>query len=351
MFPAVELLDQAWFHRAAEHQSRLAMPASALGRLLPLGQQLCAIQQTLLPTAEPAAVVVMAADHGVTQEAVSAYPQQVTAQMVRTFLTGGAAINVLARRTGTRLLIVDMGVKVLPPEIGGHPGLIRLSLGHGTRNFASEPAMTEDQARTAIARGSRLTECLIAEGIQVLALGEMGIGNTTSASALAAVLTGVPVDQVTGRGTGIGDEVWQRKCRVIEQAIARHHPDPAQPLSVLAALGGFEIAGLVGVALQAASRRRLVVLDGFISSVAGLLAARLAPAAPQYLVASHLSVEIGHRHVLQALDLTPLFELGMRLGEGTGAVLALPMIQAAADLMREMLTFDSAGVSGRSSDA
>jgi len=345
-------LDPAWFRQAAAHQARLTMPAGALGRLLTLGQQLCAIQETLQPQAEPATVVVMAADHGIAAEGVSVYPQEVTGQMVLNFLRGGAAINVLARRQGADVLVVDMGIQtpaVLEP-FAACPALVRgLSLGTGTASFLHGPAMSQAVAARAIAAGRVIVaERLVPAGCKVVALGEMGIGNTTSASALTAALTGLAAETVTGRGTGLDDAGWQRKVGVIRQALARHFPGqvgPVAPLTALAAVGGFEIAGLVGVALEAAARRLVVVLDGFISSVAGLLAVRLEPEVRGYCVASHRSVEAGHRAVLEALDVQPLFDLGLRLGEGSGAVLALPLLRSAADLVREMATFESAGVS------
>ncbi|MBL8793415.1 MAG: nicotinate-nucleotide--dimethylbenzimidazole phosphoribosyltransferase [Planctomycetia bacterium] len=342
-------LDPDWFRRAAEHQARLTMPTGALGRLLELGQQLCAIQETLKPVAEPATVVVMAADHGIAEEGVSAYPQEVTGQMLLNFARGGAAINVLARGAGAQVLTVDLGVKQ-PPALDT-AGLLRYPIAAGTANFLHGPAMSFAQAEQAIAVGRRLvTDELTPRGVQVVALGEMGIGNTTSASALTALLTGQLVAAVTGRGTGLDDAGWRHKVAVIERALARHFPQRAAsvaPLAALSAVGGFEIAGLVGVALEAAARRMVVVLDGFISSVAGLLAVRLEPALRGYCVAAHCSVEAGHRTVLAALDLKPLLDLGLRLGEGSGAALALPLLRGAADIMREMATFESAGVRDR----
>jgi nicotinate-nucleotide--dimethylbenzimidazole phosphoribosyltransferase len=346
-------LDPHWLERAAEHQARLTMPTGALGRLLELGRQLCAVQQTLRPCAEPAAVLVLAADHGIAAEGVSAYPQAVTGQMVANFLRGGAAINVLARRQGARLLVVDMGVKDAPAGVPTDPhcGFVGdVAVTRGTANFLHGPALTAAQVDHAIETGRRLVAERLAD-VRVVALGEMGIANTTSASALAAALTGRPAAVVTGRGTGLDDAGWRHKVDVIERALALHFPDgrgPAiDPRAALAAVGGLEIAGLAGAALEAAARRMLVVLDGFISSVAGLIAVRLEPAVRGYLVAAHRSVEAGHRAVLEALDLVPLLDLGLRLGEGSGAALALNLIQCAADVMRDMATFESAGISNR----
>jgi nicotinate-nucleotide--dimethylbenzimidazole phosphoribosyltransferase len=331
------------------------MPPGALGRLLDLGRQLCAVQQTLRPCADPAAVLVMAADHGIAEEGVSAYPQEVTGQMVANFLRGGAAINVLARRQGARLFVVDMGVKNPPTGVPtehrctfiGDAAIVR-----GTANFLRGPAMTPQQILQALETGRRVVaEHLAREGVRVVALGEMGIANTTSASALAAALTGLSVPTVTGRGTGLDDAGWHHKVEVIDRALALHFPHGrdkrVDPMAALTAVGGLEIAGLVGAALEAAARRMLVLLDGFISSVAGLIALRLEPEVRGYLVAAHRSVEAGHQAVLEALDLMPLFDLGLRLGEGSGAALTLNLVQCAADVMRDTATFESAGVSER----
>jgi nicotinate-nucleotide--dimethylbenzimidazole phosphoribosyltransferase len=355
MHSSVPPLDPAWRQRAAEHQARLTMPTGALGRLLELGRQLCAIQETLRPCTEPAAVVVMAADHGIAAEQVSAYPPEVTGQMVANFLRGGAAINVLARRQGARVLVVDLGINdpaaVRLPD--RYPDFIgNLAAGRGTANFLTGPAMTAAQARKAQATGEWVVaERLAPAGVRVVALGEMGIGNTTSASALAAALTGRPAAEVTGRGTGVDDAGWRRKVAVVDRALALHFPDrrdAVDPDHALRAVGGFEIAGLAGLARAAAARRMLVVLDGFISSVAGLVAARQDPAVGAYFVAAHRSTEAGHRAVLNALGLEPLLDLGLRLGEGSGAALALGLIHGAADIMRDMATFTAAGVSNRS---
>ncbi|MCI0464103.1 MAG: nicotinate-nucleotide--dimethylbenzimidazole phosphoribosyltransferase [Gemmataceae bacterium] len=353
MLPNISPLDPSWLARAGAHQQRLTMPRGALGRLLDVGRQLCSIQQTLTPHADPAAVVVMAADHGVVEEGVSAYPQEVTAQMVANFLRGGAAINVLARCVRAGLCVVNMGVKD-PAGLARGDGLFdsgTTSLGPGTANFLRGPALTEEQTLQAIATGRRVLGTLHErEGVRVVALGEMGIGNTTSASALTAALTRAPVEAVTGSGTGLDESQRRHKIAVIERALTLHFPGrtgSVSPLEALTAVGGFEIAGLVGVALEAAAHRIAVVLDGFISSVAGLVAARLQPAVVGYLFASHRSPEPGHRVVLETLGLMPLLDLGLRLGEGTGAALALPLLQSAADVMRDMATFEQAGVSDR----
>jgi nicotinate-nucleotide--dimethylbenzimidazole phosphoribosyltransferase len=348
-------LDPLWLRRAAEHQARLTMPTGALGRLLPLAQQLCAVQQTLQPSTQPALVLLMAADHGIAAESVSAYPQEVTGQMVANFLRGGAAINVLARRQGAEVLIVDVGVKdPVPCAATKVPFIADLAVARGTANFLHGPAMTTAQCEQALAAGRRVVrENLVPRGVRVLALGEMGIGNTTSASALTAALTGEAAESVTGRGTGLDDTAWRHKVEIVATAVRSHFGDHAGRVAVreaLAAVGGFEIAALAGAALEAAAQRMVIVLDGFISSVAGLIAARIDPAIKPYLVAAHRSVEAGHRAVLEALELSPLFDLGLRLGEGSGAALALNLLHCAADLMRDMATFDQAGVAERTED-
>lgn len=344
---AVEPPDASWCDRVSARHDRLTMPQGSLGRLLDLGRLLGGVQRTDQPTGQPALVAVFAADHGVSREGVSAYPTGVTAQMVANYLGGGAAVNVLARRAGAEVRVVDMGVA--EPVIGAtschmfesHP------VRRGTASFLDGPAMTRAQALQAFATGLELGERWVdREGYRIVALGEMGIGNTTTASALATVLTDKPVDALVGRGTGIDDDRLELKRRVVASAVARHRGGCRDLWDVLARLGGFEIIGLAGLAIAAARGRAVVVLDGFISSVSGLIAARLCPMARGSMIAAHVGTEPGHRVVLDALGLAPLLDLGLRLGEGTGAVLALPLLAAAADLLRDMATFDSAGVSG-----
>jgi nicotinate-nucleotide--dimethylbenzimidazole phosphoribosyltransferase len=317
-------------------------PRRSLGRLEDLACQIAAIRGLPAPPVPRPGIVVMAADHGVSDEGVSAYPAEVTAQMLVNFARGGAAINVLARQSGTRLLVVDMGTRAPAPNADG---VVSRRIGPGTRNFTRGPAMTAAEAVQALETGIALAAGLADDGIDLVGLGEMGIGNTTAASALTAALLGLPAAEVTGRGTGIDDETWRRKVEAVRRALEVNRPDPADPLAVLAALGGFEIAGLAGVALGAAARRLPVLADGFIASVAALVAARLAPAVAGYVLAAHRSVEVGHRVVLAALGARPLLDLDLRLGEGTGAALAVPLIQAAVRLLHEMATFAAAGVS------
>jgi nicotinate-nucleotide--dimethylbenzimidazole phosphoribosyltransferase len=317
-------------------------PRRSLGRIEDVACQVAAIRGTTAPALPDKAIVVMGADHGVVEAGVSAYPQEVTAQMLLNFARGGAAINVLARHAAARVVVVDMGVKQpLPDDLG-----IRAErIGPGTRNFAHGPAMTRDDAVRAIEVGIRIATELADDGVTLVGIGEMGIGNTTASSALVSALTGAPADEVTGRGTGIDDAGLRRKIDVIKQALATNKPDATDALDTLAKLGGFEIAGLCGVVLGAAAARIPVVMDGFIASAAALCATRIAPHAAGYLLASHRSVEAGHRIVLSALGAKPLLDLDLRLGEGTGAALAMNLVDASLRILAEMATFASAGVS------
>jgi len=329
----------------AERTQRLlddkTKPRRSLGRLEEIACRVAAMRGEERPALPVKAIVVMAADHGVTAEGVSAYPQEVTRQMVLNFVSGGAAINVLARQAGARLVVVDMGVA---GELAPADGLLLRRIAPGTRNMAREPAMSRAQALLAVETGITIACELAGSGVTLLGIGEMGIGNSTAASALTAVLTGTPVAHVTGRGTGVADEVWRHKVEVIERAIACNRPDPDDALDVVAKLGGFEIAGLAGVVVGAAACRVPVVVDGLIAAAAALVAARLAPPAASFLLASHRSVEPGHPPLLAALDLVPLLDLGLRLGEGTGAALALGLVDAALRILHEMASFAAAGV-------
>jgi nicotinate-nucleotide--dimethylbenzimidazole phosphoribosyltransferase len=344
---AVEPPDPSWHARAAARQDRLTMPPGSLGRLLDLGRQLAAIQRTDRPEGLPALIAVGAADHGVTAAGVSAYPPEVTGQMVANYLAGGAAVNVLARRVGAAVRVIDLGVAHPPAGLADHPSLVSRPIRAGTSNFLDGPAMSRTEAFRAVEVGLELAEGWVArDGVRVLALGEMGIGNTTTAATLTAALTGAAPDQVVGRGTGVDDRGLARKHAAVDWALRLHGVSCRDPWDWLACVGGFEILGLAGLAIGAARARVLVVLDGFISGVAGLIAARLCPAAAGSMVAAHLSPEPGHHIVLDHLGLRPLLDLGLRLGEGTGAALAVPLITSAADLLRDMATFDSAGISG-----
>lgn len=345
---AVETPDPAWSARAGDRQARLTMPSGSLGRLLELGRLLAAVQRTDQPVGHPALVAVFAADHGVAASGVSAYPQAVTGQMVVNYLHGGAAVNVLARRAGAEVRVADLGV-AHPEAYAGRHAVSRLHshpIRLGTSNLLEGPAMTRAEAFQAFQVGLKLGEAWAGgDSFRVIALGEMGIGNTTTAACLIAALTGAPPASVVGRGTGVDDHTFEAKRQVVSRALDRH--SAATDLwDLLARLGGFEILGLAGLAVATARLRTLVVLDGLISTAAGLIAARLCPAAASSMVASHVGPEPGHRVALDALGLRPLLDLGLRLGEGTGATLALPLVASAADILREMATFEDAGVSG-----
>ncbi len=334
--------------KARERQAQLTKPPGSLGRLEELSVQLAGIRRTERPRLRQKAILTMAGDHGVAAEGVSAYPQEVTAQMVRNFLAGGAAVNVLADHAGARVVVVDLGVAAdlsgLTPGAAGSRLALR-KVGPGTRNLARGPAMSREEALRSLEAGIAVLSEEAERGLDIVGIGEMGIGNTTSAAAITAVLTGAPVREVTGRGTGLDEQALQRKVRVIEAALAANHPDPRDALGVLAAFGGFEIGGMAGAMLAAAARSIPVVVDGFICGAAALVACGLEPKVREYLIASHQSVEPGHQAILRHLGLQPIFNLDLRLGEGTGAALGIVLVEAAARILDEMATFGEAGVS------
>jgi len=334
-----------WRQKARAYLDNLAIPRGSLGELLNLAEQLASIRKTLQPSVKSKAVVTMAGDHGVVAEGVSACPQEVTPQMVANFVAGGAAINVLAEVAGARVQVVDMGVAADLDDLVKAGKIISCKVDYGTRNMAEGPAMTREQAVQALEAGIDIAGRLVREGVELLATGDMGIGNTTPSSAILAVFSGLPVQEVTGRGTGISDEALANKVRVIQRALDVNQPDANDPVDVLAKVGGFEIGGIAGVILGAAYHRIPVVVDGFISSAGALLAKNLAPAAVDYMIAAHQSLEYGHRYMLKELGLKPLLNLNLRLGEGTGAALAMNVVEAAANVIGKMLTFEDAGVS------
>ncbi len=338
----IQPLDEAAMRLARERHDQLTKPQGSLGRLEELAIKVAGITGLARPRLPNKAVVVLAADHGVAVEGVSAYPQAVTAQMVQNFLGGGAAINVLARRAGARVIVADLGVAT---DLPSHPELVGKKIRAGTRNLAEGPAMTMQEALAAITAGIEIVEVEIDRGLDLVGTGDMGIGNTTASSAIVAAITGRPVVEVTGRGTGIDDQGWQHKVAVIERALHVNRPDPADPLDVLVKVGGYEIAGLVGVILGAAAQRIPIIIDGFISGAAALVATELCPSVRDYLIAAHNSVEQGHRIMLAHMDLVPLLNLNLRLGEGTGAVLAMGLVDDAVAVLDEMTTFGEAGVS------
>jgi nicotinate-nucleotide--dimethylbenzimidazole phosphoribosyltransferase len=341
--------DHAIAARARAHQETLTKPPGSLGRLEELAVLYAGARGAFpAPPVERARLCVFAADHGVTAEGVSPYPQSVTAAMVANFVAGGAAVSVLARACAVELVVADVGVATptpVPPASAAR--LVRAPVRAGTGNLRREPAMSRAEAAAAMDIGAHLAMEAAAEGVALLGAGEMGIGNTTAAAAVVAAATGAAPDAVVGRGTGVDDAGLARKVAVVRDALERHRPDARDPLGILAAVGGLEIAAMAGLMLGGAARRVPVVVDGFISGAAALVAVALAPAARDYLVFSHLSAERGHRVVCEALDARPLLDLGLRLGEGTGAALAMSMVRASVQLQNEMATFTSAGVANR----
>jgi nicotinate-nucleotide--dimethylbenzimidazole phosphoribosyltransferase len=338
----IKPLDQKAMAEARKRQDDLTKPQGSLGQLESLSIQLAGITGSQRPRITHKVIFTLAGDHGVTKEGVSAYPSEVTPQMVYNFLRGGAAINVLARHIGARVVIADLGVaSVLEP----HPELRDRKVAMGTENMAKGPTMSKEEAIRSIEAGIELVEEESSEGMDILGTGDMGIGNTTASSAITAVLTGADVAAVTGRGTGVDDKGWEKKVKVIQKSLEQNRPDPKDAIDVLSKVGGFEIGGIAGVILAGARYRIPVVIDGFISGAAALIAAALSPHIKPYLIASHQSVEEGHRIILDHLGLKPLLNLGLRLGEGTGAALGISLVEASLKILDEMATFSEAGVS------
>lgn len=337
-------LDQPAMDAARARQDILTKPRGSLGRLESLSIQLAGITGNPQPRIQHKVIVTMAGDHGVVAEGVSAYPQEVTPQMVANFLNGGAAINVLARHIGARVVVVDMGVAA---ELGSHAGLVDKKVAPGTDNIARGPAMSREQAVQALLSGAQVVEAEIGQGLDILGTGDMGIGNTTPSAAIAAAITGRSPAEIVGRGTGVDDAGLSRKIAAVQRALMVNRPDPADALDVLAKVGGFEIGGLAGAMLAAAAHRRPVVVDGFISTAAAMIAVGLAPEARSYLIPAHRSQELGHRIMLDWLGLKPLLDLDLRLGEGTGAAIGISLAEAACKILSEMATFAEAGVSDK----
>ena len=339
---SIKPLDSVAREAARRRQNSLTKPHGSLGRLEELSIQIAGIRGEATPKLEHKAIITMAADHGVVAEGVTLYPQEVTRQMVFNFLKGGAAINVLANQIGARVIVVDMGV------IGGFeplPGLLCKMMDFGTKNMAQEPAMTHQQAVDTIEAGIDIFEGEMKKGLDIIGTGDMGLGNTTASSAISAAISGKSVREVTGRGTGIDDKQLAHKVEVIERALSVNKPDPKDPIDVLAKVGGFEIGGLAGVILAGAAHRVPVVIDGFISGAAALIATGLSPQVKDYLIAAHVSSETGHKPLLDFLGLKPLLDLNMRLGEGTGAALGIFLAEASVRILGQMATFAEAGVS------
>jgi len=329
-------------HQAQAKLDNKTKPLGSLGRLEEFARRMAAISGTLEPDTAKKVIFTFAGDHGITEEGVSAFPKEVTPQMVFNFLGGGAGVNVLARHAGVEVRVVDVGVDY---DFENTPGMIHRKVARGTRNFAKGPAMTRDEMLAAVQVGIDLADLCKAEGIALVGTGEMGIGNTTPSSAMIAAISGKTVSQVTHRGTGINDEALAHKVRVIEQGLALNKPDSSDPLDVLTKVGGLEIAAITGLVLGCAANSIPVVIDGFISTAGALIASELHPHVADYIFAAHESVEIGHRFMLERIGAQPILDLQFRLGEGTGAALAMTLIEAGVKIMKEMATFEQAGVS------
>ena len=321
-------------------------PPGSLGRLETLALQCGRIQNSLTPELINPTILVFAGDHGITEEGVSPYPQEVTAQMVLNFLNGGAAINVFCRQNNISLHVVDAGVKT---DLPGHAELIKAKIGRGTKNFCKEPAMSFEECEKSIDKGAELSRTVPVSTCNVIGFGEMGIGNTSSAAALTQRFTGLPVENCVGKGTGLDDSGLAQKQNIIRQALEKH-AEIKEPQAVLSTFGGFEIAMMVGAMLESAVLKRIILIDGFIAAAAFLAASRIVPEIQQYAVFTHQSDEQGHAEILKYLQAEPLILLGMRLGEGTGAAVAFPILQSAVSFLKHMASFESAGVSGRTDD-
>ena len=345
----IKPLDAEWVEKARERTAQLVMPPRALGRLHEISERLCGIRKTLKPAINRKAVLVMAGDHGVATAGVSAFPQEVTGEMVKTFLRGGAGINAICRHVDADVWVVDMGIipDLKPePDAGGDRFLNR-KVAQGTSNLAKGPAMTRQAAEESIIKGFQAAAELFQNSVEILGTGDMGIGNTTPSAAIGTVITGTTIDEMVGRGTGVDDQGLSRKKDAVRNGIQLNQPDPKDGLDVLAKIGGFEIGGIAGCVLAGAFHSRPVVIDGFISTAGALVAHTLCPQVADYLFAGHCSEESGHRAMLKYLGLEPILDLGMRLGEGTGGALAMGIMEGALRVFNEVLTFEEAGVTDK----
>jgi nicotinate-nucleotide--dimethylbenzimidazole phosphoribosyltransferase len=345
----IQPLDQKWIARAEERTAQLVMPTRALGRLHGVSEQLWAIQKTLQPSIGRKAVLVMAGDHGVVNAGVSAYPQEVTGAMVQTFLAGGAGINAIARHVKAEVFVVAMAViaELNGLDMPGSDHLVTHKIAPGTADFTRGPAMSLQEAEQSIVLGFQEASRLYQNGVDILGTGDMGIGNTTPSAAIGAVICNVGLDKMVGRGTGVDDEGLERKRNAISRAIELNQPAADDGLDVLAKVGGFEIGGIAGCVLAGAFHRRPVVIDGFISTAGALIAHALCPTVTDFMFAGHCSEESGHRYMLDYLQLDPILDLGMRLGEGTGGALSMSIMEGAVGIFKEVLTFEEAGVADK----
>ena len=342
-------VDQDWIAKARERTAQLVMPARALGRLHDIAERLCGIQQTLQPSISRKAILVMAGDHGIAGEGVSAYPQEVTGAMVHTFLAGGGGINAISRQIGADVFVVDVGTMADFDglDLAGREKLIVRKVAKGTASFTRGPAMSLPEAEQSIFTGFQEASRLFEDGVDMIGTGDMGIGNTTPSAAIGAVICNLDPEEMIGRGTGVDDQGLARKRDAVRRGIALNHPLPADGLDVLSKIGGFEIGGIAGIVLAGAFHGRPVVIDGFISTAGALIACTLCPAAKDYLISGHCSEEPGHRHMLNHLNLKPILDLGMRLGEGTGGALAMSIADSAVRVFKEVMTFEEAGIAAQ----
>jgi nicotinate-nucleotide--dimethylbenzimidazole phosphoribosyltransferase len=345
----IHAVDQEWIAKARQRTSQLVMPTRALGRLHEISERLCGIQQTLQPSINRKAVLVMAGDHGIADEGVSAYPQEVTGAMVQTFLAGGAGINAISRHVGAEVFVVDVGTLTDFDSLNmpAKDRLIVRKVARGTASFARGPAMSLSEAEQSILSGFQEAAKLFQAGADIIGTGDMGIGNTTPSAAIGAVICRVDPAEMVGRGTGVDDEGLARKRDVVRRGIALNRPRPDDGLDILSKIGGFEIGGIAGIVLAGAFHRRPVMIDGFISTAGALIADVLCPAVKDYLFSGHCSEEPGHRHMLNHLHLNPILDLGMRLGEGTGGALAMGIVESALRVFKEVMTFEEAGVTNK----
>jgi len=342
-------VDRDWIAKARERTAQLVMPTRALGRLHEISEQICGIQASLQPSIKRKAILVMAGDHGIVAEGVSAYPQEVTGAMVQTFLAGGAGINAICRLVDADVYVVDMGIIAVFKEaaLPDKDRLIIHKIAAGTANFAHGPAMSRQDAEKAVWLGFQEASKLFEDGVELIGTGDMGIGNTTPSAAIGAVICGTDLAEMVGRGTGVDDEGLARKQEAIRRGIDVNSPDPADGLDVLSKVGGFEIGAIAGCVLAGAYHRRPVMIDGFISTAGALIAHALCPTVTEYLISGHCSEEPGHRYMLDHLKLNPILDLGMRLGEGTGGAMAMSIVDGALKVFKEVMTFAEAGVADK----
>jgi nicotinate-nucleotide--dimethylbenzimidazole phosphoribosyltransferase len=342
-------IEEKWIQKSRDRTAQLVMPTRALGRLHEISERLCAIQKTLKPSVNRKAILIMAGDHGVAEEGVSAFPQEVTGAMVQTFLKGGAGINAISRHIGAEVWVVDMGIipELNPNSLdGGHQLMVR-KIAPGTANLAKGPAMTRLDAEKSILTGFHLATDLFHQGIELLGTGDMGIANTTPSAAIGSVFTGISPKEMVGRGTGVDDRGFSIKLETVKKGIQINQPNALDGLDVLAKVGGFEIGGIAGCVLAAAFHSRPVVIDGFISTAGALIAYSLCHHVRDYIIAGHCSEETGHRNMLKYIGIEPILDLGMRLGEGTGGALAMSIMEGAVRVFNEVLTFEEAGVADK----